>query len=83
MLGKGKEEEKDMGKGIKFTVAMGILALFGCIQLGCEQPGVKKEAAASPQAEEKAVAAKQPEASAPEVQRGRCFSTGRRKGGCC
>ncbi|HLE86505.1 MAG TPA: multiheme c-type cytochrome, partial [Candidatus Brocadiaceae bacterium] len=58
-----------MGKGIKFTVAMGILALFGCIQLGCEQPGVKKEAAASPQAEEKAVAAKQPEASAPEVQK--------------
>ena len=31
-----------MGKGRKVTVAMGILALFGCIQLGCEQKGVKK-----------------------------------------
>ena len=58
-----------MGKGIKFTVAMGILALLGCIQLGCEQPGVKKEATTSPKAEEKAVAAKQPGAPAPEVQK--------------
>ena len=58
-----------MGKGIKFTVVMGILALLGCIQLGCEQPGVKKEATTSPKAEEKAVAAKQPEVSAPEEKK--------------
>ena len=58
-----------MGKGIKFTVAMGIVALFGCIQLGCEQPSVKKEITASPQVEEKAVAAKQPEVSAPEEKK--------------
>src|SRR3990170_8615903 len=57
-----------MGKGIKFTVAMGIVALFGCIQLGCEQPSVKKEVTASPQAEEKA-AAKQPAVSSPEEKK--------------
>ena len=45
MLGedKGKEDETDMGNGIKFTVVVGVVALFGCIQLGCEQPGVKKK----------------------------------------
>ena len=39
---KRKEDETDMGNGIKFTVVVGVVALFGCIQLGCEQPGVKK-----------------------------------------
>ena len=58
-----------MGKGRKVTVAMGIFALFGCIQLGCEKMGVQKEATASPQAEEKVVAAKQPEVSAPEEKK--------------
>jgi len=50
-----------MGNGIKFTVVVGVVALFGCIQLGCEQPGVKKEVTSSPQVEESAVV-KQPEA---------------------
>ena len=59
-----------MSRGIKFTVAMGIVVLFGCFQLGCEQPSVKKtEAAASPQVEEKTVAAKQPESSGSEAQK--------------
>src|SRR3989304_6820763 len=65
---KRKEDETDMGNGIKFTVVVGVVALFGCIQLGWEQPGVKKGATASPQLEEEAVV-KQPEASAPEEKK--------------
>src|SRR3989304_7675353 len=66
---KRKEDETDMGNGIKFTVVVGVVALFSCIQLGCEQPSVKKEVTASPQVEAKTVAAKQPEASAPEEKK--------------
>ena len=48
-----------MGKGIKLTITMGIFALFGCIQFGCEQASVKKaEVVTVKQGEEKEVPAK-------------------------
>ncbi|MDG6025665.1 MAG: hydroxylamine oxidoreductase [Candidatus Brocadia sp.] len=64
-----------MSKGIKFTISLGMLALFGCIQLGCEQAAVKKaEVTTIKQGEEKEVSAKPvkeipQEASAPETQK--------------
>lgn len=64
-----------MSKGMKFTISLGMLALFGCIQLGCEQAAVKKaEVTTIKQGEEKEVSAKSGkaiphEASAPETQK--------------
>ena len=31
-----------MRKGVKLTISVGMFALFGCIQLGCEQASIKK-----------------------------------------
>ncbi|MEK6634812.1 MAG: multiheme c-type cytochrome [Planctomycetota bacterium] len=56
-----------MSKGTKFTISVGIFALLGCCQFGCEQPAVKKtEVSAVPQqqTEEKTVVAKQEEVRA-------------------
>ena len=62
-----------MRKGIKCTISLGIFALFGCIQLGCEQASVKKaEVATKKQGEEISAKSKEetkPVASAPEMQK--------------
>mgnify|MGYP003389939122 FL=1 len=55
-----------MSKGLKLTISVGMFALFGCIQLGCEQASIKKnEVVTVKPGEEKT----KPVASAPEIQK--------------
>ena len=57
-----------MSEGTRIVTLMGVFALFGCIQFGCEQQAVKKtEAVTIKQAGEKEVQAKPEEVARVET----------------